>query len=401
MKFSDLGIDKEFLKIADEMGFEELTDIQEECMPLILDGKDVVGQAETGSGKTLAFVLPIMNEVYPDDGLQVLVLTPTRELCIQVADVFADFGNPLDIQTTRIYGGVSIKPQIDDLKTANVVVGTPGRILDHIGRKTIDFYDLKFLVLDEADRMFDMGFIDDVERIISHTPSDIQAAMFSATISDGVYKVMERHMHNPELIKTKSQVDPDKLNQTCYDIYDNEDKLSVLVHLLKNETPGLALVFCATRTESDFVARNLRNQGINASSIHGGMKQNKRLESLDRLKKEKIDVLVATDVAARGLDIKNVTHVYNYDVPGSAKEYLHRIGRTARAGEEGDAITLLTSRDHNNYRNINNDYGGNIDMKRPPKVERIKQLSRSRNEKGRKSYRGKPRRSYSKRRSRR
>jgi len=382
------------LEIANELGFEELTPIQEECIPLMLEGRDVVGQAETGSGKTLAFVLPIMNEVYPDDGLQVLVLTPTRELCIQVADVFADFGDPLDIQTTRIYGGVSIGPQIRELKTANVVVGTPGRILDHIDRKTIDFYDLKFLVLDEADRMFDMGFIEDVERIISHTPSDIQAAMFSATISDDVYKIMERHMHNPELIRTKPQVDPDKLRQTCYDIYDNEDKLSILVHLLKKETPGLALVFCATRTESDFVARNLRNQGINASSIHGGMKQNKRLESLDRLKKEKIDVLVATDVAARGLDIKNVTHVYNYDVPGSAKEYLHRIGRTARAGEKGDAITLLTSRDHNNYRNINRDYGGNIHMKRPPKVRRIKQLSRSRNEKCR-GYRGKkPRRNY-------
>ncbi len=394
MRFSDLGIDKEFLETADELGFEELTEIQEECMPLLLEGKDVVGQAETGSGKTLAFVLPIMNEVYPDDGLQVLALTPTRELCIQVADVFGDFGDQLDIQTTRIYGGVSIKPQIRDLKTANVVVGTPGRILDHIGRKTIDFYDLKFLVLDEADRMFDMGFIDDVEEIIGHTPSDIQAAMFSATISEGVYKILERHMRDPELVRTKSQVDPSKLRQSCYDIHKNNDKFSVLVHLLKHETPGLALVFCATRTESDFVARNLRNQGMNASAIHGGMSQNKRLESLDRLKKEKIDILVATDVAARGLDIKNVTHVYNYDVPGSAKEYLHRIGRTARAGEDGEAVTLLTPRDHDNYRNINHDYGGNIEMKELPRFKKVQLLRRSRNEKGK---RGRGSRRYDRR----
>jgi len=391
MKFSDLKVDKEFLDITGELGFEELTRIQEECIPLMLEGSDVAGQAETGSGKTVAFVLPIMNQVYPDDGLQVLVLTPTRELCIQVSDVFHDFGDPLDIKTVSVYGGVSIQPQIRDLKTANVVVGTPGRILDHIGRKTIDLYDLKFLVLDEADRMFDMGFIDDVERIIGNTPSDIQVAMFSATISDDVYHIMERHLRNPELIKTGSQVDPTKLKQTCYDIHENNDKFALLLYLLKNETPGLALVFCATRTESDFVARNLRNQGVNASAIHGGMSQNKRLESLNRLKKEKIDVLVATDVAARGLDIKNITHVYNYDVPGCAKEYIHRIGRTARAGEDGNAVTLLTPRDHDNYRNINRDYGGNITMKDPPQVERVQLLSRSRNEqpfRGRGSSRG-------------
>jgi ATP-dependent RNA helicase DeaD len=394
MRFTDLKIDKEFLDIADGFGFNELMAIQEKCIPELLNGRDVVGQAETGSGKTVAFVLPILNGVFPNEGLQVLVLTPTRELCVQVSMVFKDFGDPIGIKTAQVYGGVSIKPQITDLKTANVVVGTPGRVLDHIGRKTIDFYDLKFLVLDEADRMFDMGFIDDVEEIIRNTPSDIQTAMFSATISDEVYKVMERHLRDPVLIRTQSDVDPTKLKQTCYDI-GNSDKFSLLVHLLKHETPGLALVFCATRTESDFISRNLRNQGINASAIHGGMSQNKRLESLDRLRKEKIDVLVATDVAARGLDIKNVTHVYNYDVPGSAKEYIHRIGRTARAGEEGDAVTLLTPRDHDNYRNISREYNQNINMRKPPMIERASLLSRSRSEtpfkrRGSQGFRGKP-----------
>ncbi|MBN2518092.1 MAG: DEAD/DEAH box helicase, partial [Candidatus Altiarchaeota archaeon] len=345
MKFSDLQLEKELLDTAERLGYRELTTIQEKCIPEILAGKDVVGQAETGSGKTAAFAMPILQNVFPDEGLQVLVLTPTRELCVQVSDVFRDFGNSWGIKTVSIYGGVSIEPQIRGLKTANVVVGTPGRILDHISRKTIGFNELRFLVLDEADRMFDMGFIDDVTRIIDQTPKDIQTAMFSATISNEIYLIMERYLNNPVVIRTQPLVDPMKMKQTCYDIEQN-DKFSLLVHLIKNETPGLAIVFCATRTESDFIARNLRKQGVNALAIHGGMSQNKRLDSLDKLKGERIDVLVATDVAARGLDIKNVSHVYNYDVPGSAKEYIHRIGRTARAGEGGDAITLLTPRDH-------------------------------------------------------
>lgn len=389
MRFEDLDIDKEFKDICAELGFEELTPIQEECAPLILEGKDVVGQAETGSGKTIAFALPILNRVYPEDGIQVILLTPTRELCIQVGDVFKEFGDPVGIKTLCIYGGVKIDPQIDKLKTANVVVGTPGRVLDHLNRKTMDLYtNLKFLVLDEADRMFDMGFIEDVEDIISYTPKDIQVAMFSATVSDDVYWVLERHLRDPVIVKTKDEVDPDKLKQTCYDIYEQRDKFSLLVHLLKNTGGKLALVFCATRHETEFVARNLRNHKVNAAAIHGNMSQNKRIESLEKLKKGTIDVLVATDVAARGLDIKNVTHVYNYDVPGCAKEYVHRIGRTARAGEEGDAITLLTPRDHDNYRNINRDYGERIVVKKPPEFERLQVLSRSRNEKpkGRRSH---------------
>lgn len=390
MKFTELEIDKELIDVAEKQGFEALTPIQEKCVPEILSGRDIVGQGETGSGKTVAFALPILNNVFTDEGMQVLVLTPTRELCVQVANTFIDFGQPLGIRVAKIYGGVAINPQIEALKTANVVVGTPGRILDHIGRGTLSFYDLKFLVLDEADRMFDMGFIDDVEKIINKTPVDIQVAMFSATISDPVYRIMSRHMRDPLLVKTQPQVDPAKLKQTCYDLPNAQDKFSLLVHLIKNETPGLAIVFCATRSESDFIARNLRYHGISASAIHGGMSQNKRLESLDRLKHEKIDVLVATDVAARGLDIKNVTHVYNYDVASCAKEYLHRIGRTARAGEDGDAITLLTPRDHDNYRNINQDYGGNIEMKALPTFPKFELLKRVRCEQSKRggSYSG-------------
>jgi len=371
MYIDELDINQRIIDRALKLGIEELTPIQEGCIIDILAGEDVVGQAETGSGKTLAFVLPILNDVVPGKGVQVLVLTPTRELCVQVKDVFSDFAKDLRINTLSIYGGVSIGAQIKRLTDADVVVGTPGRILDHIGRKTIDLSTVKFLVLDETDKMFDMGFVDDVERIIKHVPEKRRTLMFSATISDDVQKVMERHLNNPVIIKTQSYVDKSLLKQTFYDIHEQRDKFSLLVHLLKENTNGLAIVFCATRDESDVVARNLKNQGIRAAAIHGGMSQDKRMKSLDSLKRQRIDVLVATDVAARGLDIKNVTHVYNYDVPKTSKEYVHRIGRTARAGEDGDAITLLTPRDHDNFRRVRQDKELNIEEAKMPDFEKV------------------------------
>jgi ATP-dependent RNA helicase DeaD len=355
MNFDKLDINKKLQNKVCEFGFKNLTSIQEKCIPEILKRRDVVGQAETGSGKTLAFCLPILDLINSNNGLQVLVLTPTRELCIQVTDVFNDFGKNLGIKAVDIYGGVSIGPQIRNINYANIIVATPGRLLDHTNRKTIDLKNIRFLVLDETDKMLEMGFIDDVERIIYNISRQRQTLMFSATISDDVYKIARKHLKNPMIFRTKSFVDTDKLNQKYYDIHNQNDKFSLLVHLLKSSTPGLAIVFCGTRLETDIVAKNLRRQGINASAIHGGMNQNKRLRSLDSLKQQKIDVLVATDVAARGLDIKNVSHVYNYDVPKTPKEYIHRVGRTARAGENGDAVTLLTSRDHDNFRRVQSD----------------------------------------------
>ena len=355
MNFEKLNINKKLQYKLNEFGFKDMTAIQEKCIPEILSGKDVVGQAETGSGKTLAYCLPILDKIRSDRYQQVLILTPTRELCIQVADVFKDFGKSLGIKTTSIFGGVDIKAQIKNISDSHIIVATPGRLLDHMNRRTINLKNIRFLVIDETDKMLEMGFIDDVENIIYTLPRERQTLMFSATISDDVYRIAKKHLKNPLMFKTKSFVDTDKLNQKYYDIYDQNDKFSLLVHLLKNNTQGLAIVFCATRTETDIVGNNLRRQGINASAIHGGMTQNKRLKSLDGLKHEEIDVLVATDVAARGLDIKNVSHVYNYDVPKTSKEYIHRIGRTARAGKNGDAVTLLTSRDHDNFRRVQSD----------------------------------------------
>ncbi len=352
MKFEELHINRKLLDKINEHEFKEMTLIQKKCLPEILKGKDVVGQAETGSGKTLAYCLPILNRIIHGKGIQALVLTPTRELCVQVFGVFVDFGKKLGIKTTSIYGGVDIKPQIKNIRSSDIIVGTPGRIIDHMQRKTICFDKIIFLVLDETDKMFDMGFLDDVEYIINNIPKRRQTLMFSATISKDIYGSLHKHLVNPIIIKTQQCVDKNKLQQVYYDIYPPNKKFSLLVHLLKNDTSGLAIVFCATRNEADIIARNLKYQGIQASAIHGGMSQNKRLQSLNALKYGQTDVLVATDVAARGLDIKNITHIYNYDVPKTSTEYVHRIGRTARAGENGAAITLLTERDHDNFRRV-------------------------------------------------
>jgi len=352
MKFEEIKINRKLIDKTLEQRFEDLTSIQEKCLPGIIDGKDVVGQAETGSGKTLAFCLPILNKIVPGIGPQALIITPTRELCVQVTDVFFEYGKSLGIKTTSVYGGVAIEPQIKNIRNSDVVIGTPGRLLDHLRRKTIDFRNVQFLVIDETDKMFEMGFVDDVEEIIRYVPKKRQTLMFSATISGDIHRLMNKHLNNPLVVKTQSFVDKSKLKQVYYDIYQQNEKFSILVHLLKNNTSGLAIVFCGTRRESDAVARNLRHQGVNASAIHGGMSQNKRLQSLDALKNQRTDVLVATDVAARGLDIKNVTHIYNYDVPKTSTDYIHRIGRTARAGANGSAITLLTQRDHDNFRRV-------------------------------------------------
>jgi len=381
MKFEELTINKKLIEKTHEEGYGELTLIQEKCLPAIIKGNDVVGQAETGSGKTVAFCLPILDKITPRNGIQALVLTPTRELCVQVMNVFKDFGTQLKIKTISVYGGVSISNQIKNLPSADIVCGTPGRMLDHLNRGTIDFSPIKFLVLDEMDKMFDMGFIKDVEKIISYVPRERQTLMFSATISYEVHRIMNRHLKNPVIVKTRSQVDTTKLKQVYYDIYQQNNKFSLLSHLLKHSTPGLAIVFCGTRTESDIVAMNLKRQGINALAIHGGMSQHNRSKSLDALKNETTDVLVATDVAARGLDIKNVTHIYNYDVPPTPKEYIHRIGRTARAGENGNAVTLLTERDHDNFRRVQSNKELNIIKAQMPHFEKVSFIRKSRSQK--------------------
>lgn len=370
MKIEELNLNPMLLKAVKGLGYEEATPIQEKCIPPIREGKDVVGQSSTGSGKTAAFGLPILEKIQPGKGLQALILTPTRELCVQVTEAMNEFGRHLHARAASVYGGVGIEPQIRAIRAADIVVGTPGRILDHMERGTIRFDKTSFLVLDEADKMFEMGFLEDVERIISAVPKERQTLLFSATFSSDIHGLVRKHMRSPATIKGEVYVDKSLLRQVYYDIK-AYDKFSLLVHLLRKKTPGLALIFCATRREVDVVAKNLKMQGVQAMAIHGGLTQNRRLYALDSLKKGHISVLVATDVAARGLDIRDVSHVYNYDVPKTSGEYVHRIGRTARAGDQGDAVTLLTERDYENFSNVLRDHTLDIRKADPPQFEKV------------------------------
>ncbi len=394
MNFEDLNLDPKLLKAVTKLGFSELTQIQEKCIPLIREGKDVVGQSSTGSGKTLAFGLPILEKTEPSGGVQALILTPTRELCVQVTDALRSFGSDTGVTITSVFGGVSIEPQISALRKTDIVVGTPGRVLDHLERGTVRFDRVRFLIIDEADRMFEMGFIEDVERIIRAISKKRQTLLFSATMPTEVRHVVEKHLIEPVTIKGVVYVDTSLLKQVYYDIKPY-DKFSLLLHLLKQNVEGIALVFCATRREADLVATNLKTRGVNAEAIHGGMEQNKRLKSVEALKNETIRVLVATDVAARGLDIRNVSHVYNYDVPKSSADYIHRVGRTARAGEAGDAVTLLSERDHDNFSRVLRDRSLKIVKAERPEFDRVpfKQMER-RNDSRRNTFGGYRRRRF-------
>jgi superfamily II DNA/RNA helicase len=313
---------------------------------LILEGKDVIAGSATGSGKTLAFGCGIIQNSTRGGGVQSLVLVPTRELAQQVSEEISEFSKYKRVQAVPVFGGVSLGPQIDSLRTADAVIGTPGRVLDLIGRNALDLRRVKIVVLDEADRMLDMGFIDDVRKIVRHCPKERQTMLFSATITREVSSLSREYMHDPVSVAVDSYVDPKKLNQIYFDVIEDKMKFSLLVHLLKKEPSGLVMVFCNTQMTTDFIAKNLQKYGIDALAIHGGFTQAKRTQTMEKFHANKFTVLVCTDVAARGLDINNVSHVYNYDVPRDPKSYIHRIGRTARAGKEGIAITLLGHKDH-------------------------------------------------------
>ncbi len=370
-KFTKLGLSKELTDVLNEFGFKEPTEIQEKSIPLALKGKDIIGGSETGSGKTLAFGSVIIENIEPNKNIQALVLTPTRELAEQVATSIKNFGKNKKLNVLAVYGGVKITPQIRKLSTTDVLVGTPGRIIDHINRKTLRLDGIKILVLDEVDRMFDMGFSRDVERIINECPEKRQTMMFSATISKGIDHLSKKYTRNPAEISLKSHVDPSKLKQVYYDIPDNK-KFSLLVSLLKKESADLVMVFCSTRRNVDFIADNLIRNGIHAKAIHGKIEQKKRIRVLEEFHKKGLGVLVCTDVAARGLDIKGVSHVYNYDVPNDQSDYVHRIGRTARAGKEGKAIIILASRDYEKFGNIIQSKEINIIPEKLPQLEIVR-----------------------------
>jgi len=359
--FRKLGICEEVLKVLNEVKFEKPSEIQEKSVPLVIAGKDVIACAATGSGKTLAFGSGIIQNVESGKGVQALVLTPTRELAKQVKESLQFFSKYKELNFAEVYGGVSFNPQVKEIKNSEVVIGTPGRSLDHLSQNTLSLDKIKILVLDEADRMLDMGFIRDIKKILNHCNKNRQTLLFSATITPEIFGISKNFMNNAQEVYAERNVDPSKLKQVFYDVPDY-DKFSLLTHLVKNDSSKLVMVFCNTKRNADFIAYNLKHNGIKALAIHGGHSQNKRSDTMEKFKDMNFHVLVCTDVAARGLDIKNVSHVYNYDSPADSSQYVHRIGRTARAGKDGIAVTILGSRDYENFSQIKREH---------PEIERI------------------------------
>jgi ATP-dependent RNA helicase DeaD len=344
--FAELGLSEQTLKALQDVGYESPSPIQEEAIPSLLEGRDVIGQAQTGTGKTAAFGLPIMEYVDPSEQeVQALVLTPTRELCIQVTQALRAYGARSGVDVVAVFGGAPIRTQQAQLRAGgHVVVGTVGRVLDLISRHSIVLHDCRFVVLDEADEMLDLGFLEDVERILSMTPSSRQTALFSATMPPPIRKLADSYLYDPMMVKVKAAtLTIDTVAQFQLPV-ETRDKAKKLVEVLKAERPEQAIVFVRTKIRCDQLFRTLRDGGMNVRALHGDMSQGSRDGVMLAFKGGRVPILVATDVAARGLDISTVTHVVNYDVPTSPDTYVHRIGRTGRVGRSGRAITFVEAR---------------------------------------------------------
>ncbi|MDQ2826088.1 MAG: DEAD/DEAH box helicase [Actinomycetota bacterium] len=357
--FADLGLRPELLAALAGLGYEEPTPIQRGTIPPLVEGRDLLGQAATGTGKTAAFALPLLQRLAPEGRGKrpsALVLVPTRELAIQVSEAVHRYGRELGARVLPIYGGQPIGRQLGALdRGVDVVVATPGRALDHIGRGTLALDGLKVVVLDEADEMLDMGFAEDIEAILKSTPADRQTVLFSATMPPRIDGIAKRHLRNPVRIQMgRSSVDAGQaplVRQVAY-VVPRAFKTATLGRILDVESPTAALVFCRTRDEVDQITETLNGRGYRAEALHGGMTQEQRDRVMGRLRGGTADLLVATDVAARGLDIDQLTHVVNYEVPSSPDSYVHRIGRVGRAGREGVAITLAEPREHRMLKTI-------------------------------------------------
>jgi ATP-dependent RNA helicase DeaD len=345
--FADLGLSEPTLRAIQELGYEEPTPIQLKTIEPMMEGKDVIAQAQTGTGKTAAFALPIIEHLVQDGGKpQALVMTPTRELAVQVAEAVHAYGQYHRVKVLPVYGGQPIERQLGALKRGvQVVVGTPGRLLDHIKRRTLDLSEVRTVVLDEADEMLNMGFIEDIEMILQEIPTDHQTALFSATMPDPIVRLARKYLRDPQRIQTEAhQMSVPAIRQVYYEV-GARDKTEVLVRMLDYEQPTSTLIFCRTKKEVDELAERLIARAFPAEAIHGDLNQSQRDRAMDRFRSGQAELLVATDVAARGLDVEHVSHVINYDIPLDPEVYVHRIGRTGRAGRSGTAITLVTPRE--------------------------------------------------------
>jgi len=341
--FAALGLETPALRALVKMGFTEPTDIQKQLIPHVLQGRDVLGQARTGTGKTAAFGLPILQQIQPNESLQLLVLVPTRELAVQVAGELRRFAEFIPLRIVPVYGGQKIRAQLHLLgRKPCVVVGTPGRVIDFMERGALGFEHIRFVVLDEVDRMLDIGFRDDIRRILGEVRTAHQTVLVSATLSDEIKRIAQKYMTDPvEVNVSCDDLTVEEVSQVYMSV-DPWDKFRLLVKVLDQEKPKLAIVFCNTKHAVAKVAARLHAAGIDATEIHGDLVQGKRERVMDRFRKHNLQVLVATDLAARGIDVRGISHIINYDIPDDPDAYVHRIGRTARMGSFGKAITLVT-----------------------------------------------------------
>lgn len=353
--FQGLNLPDEILEAVRKVGFERPSPIQAQTIPLLMDGQDVMGLAQTGTGKTAAFALPILSQIdVKQRHPQALVLAPTRELALQVADSFQSFADHLgDIHVLPIYGGQSYGIQLSGLRRgAHIVVGTPGRIIDHLEKGSLDISSLRFLVLDEADEMLNMGFQEDVERILEDTPEHKQVALFSATMPGAIRRLSKQYMHEPVEVQVKSETRTNTNITQRYLNVAHRNKLDALTRILEVTEFEAMIMFVRTKHETEELAEKLRARGFSAAAINGDIAQQQRERTVEQLKDGRLDILVATDVAARGLDVERITHVFNYDIPNDTESYVHRIGRTGRAGRSGEAILFVTPRERRMLRAI-------------------------------------------------
>lgn len=344
--FASFGFRPELMQGIQDSFYKEPTPIQAEAIPLITEGNDVIGQAQTGTGKTAAFVLPILNRLQAGKkDIQAVILTPTRELSIQIAKEAEKLGKHMGVNVLSLHGGTDIEKQLNKLKeTVHIVVGTPGRVLDHMKRGSLHFGRISTLVLDEADKMLEMGFLEDVEQVIVNTPQQRQILLFSATMPDLVKKLAQQFMKQPPHIKIESKQKTVESIEQFYYVVNQTEKTDALVDLLEQEKPYLCIVFANTQVRVQQLTARLQENGFSASALYGDLSQNKREQLMKQFRDIKFQFLVATDIAARGLDVEGVTHVINYDLPNDVESYIHRVGRTGRAGQKGKAISLVSPR---------------------------------------------------------
>ncbi|MGB0989353.1 MAG: DEAD/DEAH box helicase [Halarcobacter sp.] len=381
MSFTKLGLNPNILKAIEEQGYTKPTLIQEQAIPKVLEKKDLLAAAQTGTGKTAAFTLPLLEFMSSKPHkkeqkayIKALILVPTRELALQVFENIQAYSKYLHLKTAVIFGGVGINPQKASLrKGVDIVIATPGRLIDHMSQNTIDLSRVDFLVLDEADRMLDMGFIHDIKKVVAKVPNHRQTLLFSATMPNAIKNLAKTILQEPEFITiTKSEITNSKITQTFY-VVDEHERDDALIRLYDFKNPDKSIIFCRTKKEVDRLATFLVSQGFSAKGLHGDMEQRQREEAINAFKKGRLEVLIATDVAARGLDVNDVTHVFNYHLPFDSESYVHRIGRTGRAGKDGMAVSIVTPHEFRMLQKIQKATGGKLEAKVIPNVESVKE----------------------------